>query len=142
MLDKIKVIYIQIILIPLFLRIITITFIFFGLFGIISIVLQFEATYSVNGTVMNYIELWNSGYIYLFLFFDIFILVIGLGFFYAKNWSRYFVLIYFLLSPLYILFNAKEDFYIGNILSLYIIALIPIWYLFKKKSVVKYFENN
>ncbi len=140
MLEQIKTIYIQFTLMPFLLRWITIIFMIMGILGFLSIVFPIS-THSVNNEIISYSELWQSGYAFIFLFFNLFTIILGYGFLNAKNWSRYLVLTYVLLSPIYVIFKSEDNFTTWNVISIYLIALIPIWYLFKKKSVVRYFSG-
>ena len=122
---------------PLILRIISILFIFFGILSILLILLPIKGM-NVNGVDMTYSELWNSGEALKFLFIDFCLLIVGIGFYQAKNWARYLVGFYFLiLIPLLIFLNTDN-----SIFPMLIMSLPIIWYLFKKKSVVEYFEKN
>ncbi|WP_421717106.1 hypothetical protein [Arcobacter arenosus] len=141
MIDKIKVTYIQFTLMPFLLRWITIVFILMGIFGFLSIIFPIS-TYSINNEIISYEEIWKSGYAFVFLLMSLFILTLGYGFLYAKNWSRYLVLLYLLLSPIYVIFKSEDIFNTWNVISVYLIVLIPVWYLFKKKSVVSYFSGT
>ena len=143
MIKKIKndllLVYLKIKEIPFLLRFLIICFVIVGPLLVLASIIPI-GSYSVNGAEMSFQNFWSSGYALIMMGVGLLITVLAYGLYKRKKWSRHLFIGAYIISYIHSLIFSEEQFDTGVIFATMIMCSLPIWYLYFKKSVRKYFK--
>jgi len=132
-------IYLKLKEIPFFLRILTVAFGVGGPLFVIGTIFPI-GNYSINDTEVTFRDFWFSGAALSMLATGLLLTTISYGIYKRANWSKHIIITSYISCYIWMLVTVPERIELNTIFAVIVTCFFPIWYLYFKKSLIRYFE--